>query len=149
MPSAKETKSGSSSSSGTITPVSDDINTSGKSKSNLSSKNHSDKSGSKSKSSKNKSSGSKNNTSSIMNKVPQTPFGGHDPTALNAPVFAKAAEQNATGDQGNGYDHSPKGNSAEGEKEGAEIMDDVPQTPLGGHDPTASNAPSYAQATNY
>lgn len=86
--------------------------------------------------SKSKSNGKADNkpkkTAGLMDNVPQTPLGGHDPTANNAPSFAKAAEAAAAG--------------TDSKSEG--LMDDVPQTPLGGHDPTASNAPSYAQAAN-
>lgn len=96
-----------------------------------------------------------------MDNVPQTPLGGHDPTADNAPSFAEAAAINAAAAAGSDEPASKKSskkkkskksksnnNSDDGKEEtdNRVSMDDVPTTPLGGHDPTAPNAPSYAQA---
>lgn len=85
-----------------------------------------------------------------MDDVPQTPLGGHDPTANNAPSFAKAAEAaaNSQSKSDNSQSKSTNSKSKSDDSQGKTDMDDVPQTPLGGHDPTASNAPSYAQAAN-
>ena len=70
-----------------------------------------------------------NDTSKDNGDLPQTPFGGTDPTAPGAPSYAQATTQDS------------------GEiKESA--GDELPQTPLGGTDPTAPGAPSYAQATS-
>ena len=86
-----------------------------------------------------------------MENVPQTPLGGHDPTANNAPSFAKAVEAAASADGKSNSRPDKKSDSRSDSKPDSKsegLMDDVPQTPLGGHDPTASNAPSYAQAAN-
>lgn len=87
-----------------------------------------------------------------MDDVPQTPLGGHDPTATNAPSFAKAAEaaansqSKADNSQSKSSNDQSKSDNSQSKTDG--LMEDVPQTPLGGHDPTAPNAPSYAQAAN-
>lgn len=69
-----------------------------------------------------------NDTDKDDGDLPQTPFGGIDPTAAGAPSYAQATTRDSDGNK---------------ESDG----DELPQTPLGGTDPTAPGAPSYAQAT--
>jgi len=83
--------------------------------------------------------------------LPQTPLGGTDPTSDRAPSFAAMAAEPANEQVGFKVKHdsvpvAPISLGAE-----AHIGDDyesaqISRTPLGGTDPLANNAPSFAQA---
>jgi hypothetical protein len=93
--------------------------------------------------------------------IPRTPFGGHDPTAPNAFSFADSLKRGEAGKGVGQVDGSElQGGSQSGDEQtlpdttsgmGGGVgdkknFDSVPTTPFGGHDPTAPNAFSFADA---
>lgn len=69
--------------------------------------------------------------------LPQTPLGGTDPTAPNAPSYAEIAVEHSPEPRRDAQDDTSKATAKPAHH-------DLPTTPLGGTDPTADGAPSYA-----
>lgn len=86
--------------------------------------------------------------------LPHTPLGGTDPTAPGAPSYADIAVENDRSVTPPGlsrsYSHpTSPGAPMRGSREPTMTKkDDLPTTPLGGHDPTAPGAFSYATAAH-
>ena len=86
--------------------------------------------------------------------LPQTPLGGTDPTADGTPSFAEMAAgpphevERKGGKQGDDEASAAPQDEQTDDNNKADDYDSsqMPHTPLGGTDPLANNAPSFAQA---
>lgn len=83
---------------------------------------------------------SKSDSPGSNQDLPQTPLGGTDPTAPNAPSYAAITVEDSATSEPAGKDETP--GVIDKSKD-----DELPTTPLGGTDPTAPGAPSYADMT--
>jgi len=86
---------------------------------------------------------------SEVESLPQTPLGGTDPMADGAPSFAKMTAEPAHGFERNNVKNDEDAFAATEDSDNKDAdYDDaqLPHTPLGGTDPTANKAPSFAQA---